>query len=704
MSDYFEKLDQYLAPAEENRFLSGNTTGSEGAPKLNKPITPISKLGTTFGEKTGGQNSTILSNMIASIRQGTGQLQLAIQTPTNAQMGGGVSSVGKTQRQAIKEMLMASEIQWEGLEMPTSNMSNMSGFDPQQGGFSEQKRQDDLRHVKDAILFSAEIGAGGSVDIWSQEFSRDISDASFQKTDKTGFKDFEGYDQDVNATKMLVDDRTGQAVQLISKHLGGQNNPEISIPMWKQAKEHGVGPNGKPYNPGDYLDAEGNGLKPDSNDKNFIMSRVPEWNEKEKKFESQKMKWSEFKEYSKKRNQEEGVNRTAEEWWQRTQLENAYAQQRAQAIYHTQRYEKEKAELDRLVSALKEYKKMEAGKNEKELMMQGLLVKEQGGSSLASQYHGIGQSRKWLKKSEIIEQSIGDLKQSMKHVHESSGLADAQAEAVWANIQHVKPVEEYAKEKAWNSYSELGIFSLEQTKQHNPVKPIVVGPELGWPQGYGGHTDEFIEIIQGSREKMVEKMKQDSFYSKQYSEKEMKDLAKKHIRGVLDTSHLSMWYSHFPKKHPHETEKEKLGRFNKWYLKQMDKLAEADVVGSVQIVDSATGDHRHMAVGEGIFPTVDAVKRLQEKGWDGAILSEGHEDEATDPGKIQYSLWSEFGASIGGGGSTGYHFGTNSAGNAFGNIYGGKGGAAGYRAPANYIVGGYAPSNEWKLWTEVPLE
>lgn len=28
----------------------------------------------------------------------------------------------------------------------------------------------------------------------------------------------------------------------------------------------------------------------------------------------------------------------------------------------------------------------------------------------------------------------------------------------------------------------------------------------------------------------------------------------------------------------------------------------------------------------------------------------------------------------------------------------------GYAAPPNYIVGAYAPSNEFKLWSEVPLE
>ncbi len=694
MSNYFEKLDSFTAPNEENRFL-GKTS-----PQSNKPLVPISKLGTTFGEKTHGQNSTILSNMIASIRQGTGLLQLAIQTPTNAQVGGGISSVGKTQRQAIKEVIKASEIEWEGLEMPTSNMTNMSGFDSQQGGFSEEKRQDDLRHVKEAIQFAADIGAGGSIDIWSQEFYRDISSASFKDKDSTPFKDFENFDENIHAKKMLVDDRTGQAIQLHTKHLGGQNNPLISVPKWKRAKESGVGPDGVPFDKNDYLDAEGNKLVADPNNKQFIMNRVPEWNPKKKRFESEQLSWTKFKDYAKQRNEEEGLNLSPEEWWQRSQLENSYAQARAQAIYHTQRYEKEKRELERLVKVKKTFEEMEKGKDRNQLIAEGLLVPGDQAMSSAGQMLG---HEEYISKSELIRRNIEELKHGMRHTHEASGHADAQAEAVWDNIKHIKPVEKYAKEKTWDSYADLGIYALQETKEHNPIKPISVGPELGWPQGYGGHTEEFIEIIKGARQKMVEKMMQDDKFSHEYSKSQMEELAKKHIKGVLDTSHLSMWYSHFPKKDIHETEEHHLERFNKWYLEQMDKLAKAEVVGSVQIVDSATGDHRHLPVGEGIFPTVDAVKRLKEKGWDGAVISEGHEEETTgELGKIQYSLWAEFGASIG---DTGYHFGTSTGGgNSFGNIYGGFGGAAGYRAPPNYIVGGYSPSNEWKLWSEVPFE
>ncbi len=678
MTNYFEQLDKFLAPGEQNRFLSGSDNGNAAS---GKELLSIKKLGSTFAEKGRG-NETVLQSLTSAIRQGRGQLQLAMQHNYQNPMGGGIASIGKSQRQAIKEMIKVSGIDWEGLEMPTNSFTNVSGLDMQRGGFDEQKRAEDLRHIKDAIQFTAEIGAGGNVDVWSQEFMRDISSASFQNTDNAHFENFKGFDEDKHAKRFLVDDRTGRLSQVSAQDLGGQGNPEISVPVWKRDEQ------------GNYLDAEGNPLQANSDNKDFIMNRVPEWDENEQKFKSKQMKWSEFQEYAQQRNKEEGIDRSPEEWWQRMQLENAYAQSRAQAIYHTQRYDKEKDELQKLIVEKEVMERMEQGKDRNQLIKEGLLIPTRGGVTEGS---GL-LPPEYKRKTEVLQESIDALKRNMQHTFETSGQADARAEAVWQNIQHVKPVEDYAKEKTWDSYAELGIYALEQTEQHKPSKPIAVGPELGWPQAYGGHTDEFIEIVKGARQKMIDQMRQDSRFARK-DDKELQQLAKKHITGVLDTSHLSMWYNHFPEKKG-ETEQGRLKRFNNWYLEQMDKLAEAEVVGSVQIVDSASGAHRHLPVGEGIFPTVDAVKRLREKGWDGAILSEGHEDEMYEAGSTQYSLWNAFGASIG----TGYHFGAPRGGNSFSNIYSGLGGSAGYRAPPNYIVGAYAPSNEWKIWSEVPLE
>lgn len=691
---YYRDLDKYMdASQKATSSMDRNAYKESPSDKLKEPIIPISKLGTTFAEKGASGQGNILQSLQSSIRQGVGQLQLAMQTPTNAQMGGGVASYGKDVRQALKEVIKASEIDWQGLEMPVSSTSNVSGFDPQNRGFSEQKRKTDLQHIKDAIIFNAEIGGGGGVDIWSQEFQRSIHDADFNKNGQ--FQEFENFNENTDLVKQLVDDRTGQIIPFSTSQLGGQNSTKINVPIWKRANENGVGPNGKPVSKGDYIDAEGNRLDPHERD--FLVNRVPDWDPDKSKFKSKPMDWVEFKDYAKTLNKERGTNYSPEEWWYRSQLEMQFAQQRGQSLYHTTRYTSELKELDKLIKSRAFYRDVEKGKTDEELAH---LMRED--PSINTQAAQMFTNRTFKKPSEIIDASINELKHRMKYTHETGGYADAQAESILENMNHIKPVAEFAKEKTFESYADLGIFALETSLKHKGQlqHDIHVGPELGWPQAYGGHPTEFIEIIQESRKKMVEKMKNDPYYRNKYDDPTIKKLAKKHIAGMLDTSHMSMWYNHFPKdpKNPNESEDSRLKRFNKWYADQAKALGEADVIGGIQIVDSATGDHRHLTPGQGIFPTVQLVKDLVNKyGYNGMIVSEGHEEEMFEPGRIQYETWRQFGANVGSG-----YGGSHGGGNSINNVYGGFN--KGYMAPPNYIVGGYAPSNEWKLWSEVPLE
>lgn len=703
--DYFRGLDKYLAPQEENRFLSGKTVGEDGAPNLSKPITSIKKLGTTFVAERTAFGQDVLKGVISNIRKGSSTLQLAGFTTHD------LSATGKSKREAIKEALRASEVTWEGLEFAPNQeggVAGLSGFDFRSGQFNDQRRETDKRNIREAIRFAAEIGAGGGVDLWSREFTRPIT-GNFNE-----FVDFEGADPNKDTVYTLVDERTGRAIhQFQTGQLGGQGMEKISVPLWRRATENYVDSNGVAVKKGDYLDVGGNKLSTDPNDPNFIMNRSPEWDSEKKEFKSVQMAWSEFKEYASSLNKDFGLNLAPEEWVGRLQLEQQFAQLRANAIYHEDHYQQ-------LAEALNEAQ--DAKKNESKLRQEIQKVSQEANRfrELENKYRS-GNELSELEREELqnlysrqpeweqtlkvndarlrsIDQ-IEDYKFKLQHLQETSGRADAQAKLAWENINHIKKMEDYGKQKAFQSYGELGIEALKQTQAHNVANPIYVGPELGWPEGYGGHTDEFIEIIQNSRQEMINQMKQDPHLRSKYKDSEMQELAKKHIQGVLDTSHLSMWYNHFPKQ-GNESEEERLKRFNGWYLKQMDKLAEADVVGSVQIVDSATGDHQHLPVGEGIFPTVEAVKRLQKKGFKGPIISEGHIYEDTDPGSTQFSLWNEFGGSIG---SRGGHFSTFKGGNPFGNVYSGRG-AAGYRAPPNYIIGAYNPSNDWQLWSGTPLE
>lgn len=706
--DYFKGLDLYSDPQENNRFLN-TSSGNKGSASLSQPITSIKKLGTTFVGNRANFGSDIIGGLIANIRKGSGTLQLAGTTAND------FAFTGKSRRQDIKEILRATDVKWDGLEFaPNQNggVAGLSGFDFESRQFSEQRRETDKRNVREAIRFAADIGAGGGIDLWSREFSRPIT-GNFD-----GFVDYEGADVNKNKVIQFVDGRTGAPLlnPIQTSQLGGQGMAKIAIPKWKKAKENGVDDNGNSIQVGDYLDAAGNKLVADINDPSFIMNRAPEWNAEKKEFESTQMDWNQFQEYAKELNNDYGTKLSAEEWIARIQLEQQYSQTRAGSVYQGQYYERHVEELNDALELKKNKSKFEEGfnyyGNEVEVISQKLekiQEKFQSGKGteedkaefqkLQEQQSQASQQLDSVKARLKAIDNIPNLQLGIQHAQETSGRGDAQAKQMWSNIEHLKKMEDYGKEKSFESYAELGIEALKVTDSHDVAAPIYVGPELGWPEGYGGHTDEFIEIIKESRKKMIEDMKKDPEIRNRYKDKDLPGLAKKHIQGVFDTSHLSMWYNHFPREKG-ETEESRLKRFNGWYMEQIDKLAEADVIGSVQIVDSATGDHQHLPVGEGIFPTVDAIKRLKEKGFDGNIISEGHNHEDLDPGSTQYSLWNSFGGGVGG---TGGYFSPSSSGNSFGNLYSGSG-AAGYRAPPNYIVGAYSPSNDWQLWSGTPLE
>jgi sugar phosphate isomerase/epimerase len=125
-------------------------------------------------------------------------------------------------------------------------------------------------------------------------------------------------------------------------------------------------------------------------------------------------------------------------------------------------------------------------------------------------------------------------------------------------------------------------------------------------------------------------------------------------------------------------------------------MAKEDVIGLVQAVDSASGAHGHLPAGQGIFPVVEAVEILKEAGFKGAIISEGHEEDQFQQGRILMESRKAFGSDIGKS-----YFSPDSgraqwrdvADQYFGHIN-----------PPPYVFGGYRPTEDWVLWSGVPLE
>lgn len=658
-------------------------------PKLEKPILAVDEIGVTVPEKHPVTGGHILQNVEAAIREGASKMQITFTTPHVHPMGGRPKAYGSEVRESLRELTRVNGVMIEGVEMPTSSMTNLAGFDPERGIISERRRQQDLQEVKEAIKFIGDISGGGGVDVYSQEFQRGIVDAPWNKKGKWAGQ-FESYeDEDKYASEFLVDTRTGQVHEAI------RHSTDLYEPVFAVAEEDrkyiDVDGNPATIKKGDWVDAEGRWIDPRKPE--HLLNRVPKWDEKNKKFEVQRLDWEEVKrktdDYN-KRLRELGEKEALDpaEFAYRLSLQSKWLQARGQSLYHTQRYDSELKQLEALKRSLEYYKKVEESMPEDEMWR---LMREDPAVSRYVEYaHG-----RMMKPSEVINQQLESIRHSLKHTHEACAAADAQAEEVQRTMHEgvVRSMKKFAKDKAVDSYAEAGISALDETEQNpNVERPIHVGPELGWPAAYGGHPEEFIELIKTSRKQMAERLVKERGYSRDEAE----ETAERHIQGCFDTSHLGMWFQHFRKKHPRETEKERLNRFNKWFLEMTDKMQAENVIGSVQAVDSASGAHGHLPPGQGIFPVVEAVDHLKKSGFTGAVISEGHEEEQFGKGRILLETWRAFGSEI-----ADSYFAAAPAATRWTDV---SQSYFGHVNPPPYVVGAYRPTDDWVFWSGVPLE
>ena len=374
----------------------------------------------------------------------------------------------------------------------------------------------------------------------------------------------------------------------------------------------------------------------------------------------ERWKWKDFVDLAKAK-KEKGVDTTPEEEFIKIQLEARRKSAAGHAIYYTRRSE----------DAQDAAKKMRERGNEIE-------------------------ARKFER------EAAGDMQLAQGQYQE--------AKETERKIQQLQSVGTYAKNRSMNSYAELGVAAMDESNNNPKVKhPIHVGPEIGWPHAYGGHPKEFVELIKGSREKMIhlltspkipdpmdpegKRMINNPNFRSSMSKKQAEKEAKEHIKGMFDTGHLGMWLEHFK---PHLRYRDRVKEFNKWFMSQVDMISKEDVVGGIQAVDSAGAAHGHLPAGQGIFPVVDAVKKLKKDGFKGYIVSEGHEEERFGEGRILLKTWQAFNSPIES------RYGPGVPEKTFNDVHQGY---FGRTAPPRQMFGGYTPPfGEYKPWSEIPFE
>jgi len=691
----------YASPMD--RYYSGNRPNDvKPDANIEKPIIPFQEIGQTATE--GRQFGTFLQSTQAAIRAGTGRIEL------QPGMGGGeepvgVESYGQEARQALREIARVNNVQFTSVHTPP-NIGNLSGFDPRQG-FSDETRNKEMDEVREAIKFAAEATEGGGVVIHTGEYPRTMFDASWNKTGK--WKDaIKSYSEEPErAVKPLVDVRTGRVIsevrmnQLVPRPVW--NRYEKGTEQWEKYKgESYLDENGQNVKPGAYIDYEGRLVNTEERmpkydkEKNTFLIHQDTWGDLVKEADEMNhdrakklgMGYEEFI----KSGKEDVVTPEEAFLFATTQTQEAIS--RGWAGNYSRGLRTDMRDINKMKQALEFYQNLE-----KTIPKEDIWKVMKTDTTVSNQLHNlVGQGlitpNETKLPSEIISKSLQDLREDISSRKEMvTGQLEA-AENQKILRENTQSAAKYAIKQSMKSYAEMGIEAMQQSHSNRfAQRDIFLAPENIFPEmGYGSHPQELIELVKGARKEMAQDLIKKYGMGKSEAEKEAKD----HIKATLDTQHLGMWFNSFESK-PNEDRQQRKKRFDEWYLDQIKNLAKEDVIGNIHLVDAIGGGHQHLPAGQGDLPLKQAIKILKENGYKGAINSEAYGEEKFGAGRILLETWREFGSNIYSSGYGGVGMPSPSWGNVRNSYFGRS-------YPPYFIFGAYSPSNDWTLWSQVPME
>ncbi|PIN80809.1 hypothetical protein COV13_03000 [Candidatus Woesearchaeota archaeon CG10_big_fil_rev_8_21_14_0_10_32_9] len=623
------------------------------------PLVPDDSLNFTpkeIGTTTNPMGNT-LDSLKAKIREGTSRIEFSFigQGKGNSQQPT-PESFGTREREDIRELLRANEMKTS--THASVHSQSLAGFT--QRGFNDEARSQVLNEIKKAIHFAGEATKGGAIVFHMQEWQRPLSHLK----DKSGAQ-FEGYtEEDKDAVLFAVDNRTGELVSTISK------NREVYRPVYLTAKDvNKIGQKddfGNVLRENDWIDVHGNRIAKDASPE-VLFNRVPKFNSEKTNFEVQKLQWDDLvKETDEWNKNNPKTARTPEEMFAILEVENRVLTAKGNSLYHAQQYEETKHSRDELLDEYKMYKEVETLTPENERWK----LK----SKFLGKYRGI---REDDNPDDFYKRQIKDIENRMRHIHEASASSDVMAKQAEETINHIESAKKYGLKRTADTIAKAAIYAMD-TYNRNKDKfgledPIYLAPENWDPKMFGSHPEEYAEAIESSRTRMVELLKMQG-----KDESDAKKLAETHIKGTLDIGHLNLFREHYkgdPK------------NFDKWILSQAKNLVEKGYVSHIHLTDNFGFDDEHLTPGQGNVPMKAFLKEMEKLGVKDLIVEPG----SYNPTTAMYDTLSMVNSPVYG----------ISRRTRFRNVHEAH---FGYTAPGFFIAGAYVPSNDWKPWTDIPLE
>ncbi|HJO02278.1 MAG TPA: TIM barrel protein, partial [Candidatus Woesearchaeota archaeon] len=614
-------------------------------------------------------------------------------------------------------------------------LMGMMGRD-ERGNFSTTGAYQDLFELKRAVDFQADMG-GGSVVMHSGEFDRPMTDMYMDdethhlnlSRDQTGrllFK--QAHVQEFDAKFDLMDSRTSQKMETVQK------DRLVSYPDWLRSDKdyQGIDVNGNPalVRQGNYIDYQGRKILDPYHE---TKGRVPKYDQESgrfsttlKHFDYFKKEAAEYNEFEKKKkggelNYYEKIY--PEEMFLRATLEQQEGHSRGWALQYGIQTQEWIDALNAIDKAMEYYKSLDEKIPPEEkwkMLKQERIVPLQG----AVQELIPPETKHPL---EVLIDARRQAERSLEFARQSSGAQEQQAvDTHETKINLITPIKRL-EQHGIRMYAESGIHAMRKTKDSS--NPVVVAIENIFPERFGGNLEELKWVIKKSRERMVDMLtepkiqlgvsrkptemteeklnealtpggkgmlQENPFYMK-VSREEAEKIAEKHIKATLDTGHLNMWKKYWQDA-PELTREQNDAKFKEWYLKQVESLAKENMVGNVHLADNFGYQDEHLSPGQGNAPIKEAIAILKKHGYDKALTVEPGADATTDLSDFHglMKTWRLFGSPVYGTG-----MGSSQIPQKWTDV---QYSYFGQNRPPYFVFGPYAPSNDWTLWSAVPME
>ena len=423
----------------------------------------VSGTGLSVGEVAISTIATkdALQNVVAKMREGAAAVEIGFLGAGKGDVFGGritPESVGREQREAIRELAKLNKV--EISTHASVGITGAAGLTEQ--GFSDEAREKNIFEIKRAIDFAADAAGGGPVVFHTGEWQRPI----YKAGEKYGGKFLEYPTEKEKANVILADKERGQLVAI----------PKDMIFWDPVVSEWGTDPDTGKKVPARYK------YNPDGT----IMM-------KEMKYDG-----------IVKEEIEKNPNITPEEAFVKHYFDVQLRNSHAQSLRWAKDAQDVEKTLDKIKKAIPVWKDIEKNVPEGDKWR---FMQQELGEQTMNHLAQLGLITPGEKKitSEYLNDIAKDMEKKVLFEREYSIASGKEAERLKKTMRDLRPVEEVGMIKTADSLARTAMYAYDVEQKKGLKKPLFIAPENLFPEtGFGGHPQELKEIVQKSREKMVD--------------------------------------------------------------------------------------------------------------------------------------------------------------------------------------------------------